>query len=253
MKIAYLDCFSGISGDMLLGALVDLGLPLEQISGGLASLGLEGEFRLQASKAEKCGIYGTKVDVLLAEDGDHGHHGHGHNQHGHHHHRNLGDIVRMISQSKLDDWVKQKSIEIFNKIAGAEGKIHNQPPEKVHFHEVGAVDSIVDVVGTVLSLHLLEIRCIYCSPLPMGRGFVKSAHGLIPLPAPATAELLKGIPVYWVDSQKELVTPTGAAILAVLAEEFGGFPPVCWEQIGYGCGSQNRKVPNMLRIFTGRF
>lgn len=253
MKIAYLDCFSGVSGDMLLGAFVDLGLPLEQLTGGLASLGLDREFSLQTSKTEKCGIYGTKLDVILKETNHNGHHDHDHdhNHHNRHHHRHLGDIVATISRSELDDWVKEKSIEIFNKLAAAEGKIHNQPADKVHFHEVGAVDSIVDVVGTVLSVRLLEIECIYSSPLPIGRGFVKTAHGVVPLPAPATAELIRGLPVYWVDSHKELVTPTGAAILSVLVEEFGGFPPMCLEGVGYGCGTQNRKVPNMLRIFTG--
>lgn len=242
MKIAYFDCFSGVSGDMLLGAFVDLGLPLEQINEGLSSLGLDGEYRLEASKVEKCGIYGTKLDVIVKNDHRHGHHDH---------HRHLGDIAAMISQSALDDWVKDKAMEIFQKLAEAEGKIHNLPPDRVHFHEVGAVDSIVDVVGTVLSVLLLEIESVYCSPLPVGRGFVNTAHGVVPLPAPATAELLNGIPVYWVDSQKELVTPTGAALLSILAGEFGGFPPVRWEKIGYGCGSQNRKVPNMVRIFTG--
>lgn len=239
MKIAYFDCFSGVSGDMLLGAFVDLGLPLEELNNGLSSLGLGEEFRLEASRVEKCGIYGTKLNVIVEEDHHHGHH------------RHLVDIVGMISQSDLDDWVKDKTIDIFHKLANAEGKIHNLPADRVHFHEVGAVDSIVDVVGTVLSVRLLEIESVYCSFLPMGRGFVNTAHGAVPLPAPATAEILKGIPVYWVDSEKELVTPTGAAILSALAHEFGYFPPARWERIGYGCGSQNRKVPNMLRIFTG--
>lgn len=240
MRIAYLDCFSGVSGDMLLGAFVDMGLPLEQLNSGLSSLGLGEEFRLEISKVEMCGIYGTKLGVIT-EETDH-HHGH---------HRHLGDIVKMISRSGLDDWVKGKSIEVFQRIAEAEGKIHNLPYDRVHFHEVGAVDSIVDVVGAVLSVRLLEIDSIYCSPLPMGRGFVKTSHGELPLPAPAAAELLKGIPVYFADSEKELVTPTGAALLSALTREFGSFPPSRWERIGYGCGSHTRKVPNMLRIFVG--
>lgn len=242
MKIAYLDCFSGVSGDMLLGAFIDLGLPLERLNGGLSGLGLGDEIRLEAAKAEKCGIFGTKLNVIVEE--------HHHEQHDHNH-RHLGDIVEMISGSGLDDWVIAKSIEIFEKIAEAEGKVHNVSADSVHFHEVGAVDSIVDVVGTVLSVRLMEIGSIYSSPLPMGRGFVNTAHGTVPLPAPATAELLKGIPVYWVESEKELVTPTGAAILSVLTHEFGHFPPVRLEGVGYGCGSQNRNVPNMVRIFTG--
>ncbi|MFZ5631646.1 MAG: nickel pincer cofactor biosynthesis protein LarC [Bacillota bacterium] len=237
MKIAYFDCFSGVSGDMLLGAFIDLGLPLEQLNNGLSVLGLD-EFHLEASRVEKCGIFGTKLNVVVHEES-------------HHHHRHLGDIVEIIGRSGLDGWVKEKSVKIFENIAGAEGKVHNLPADRVHFHEVGAVDSIVDVVGAVLAVRLLEIEHIYSSPLPMGRGFAGTAHGMVPLPAPATAELLKGVPVYWVDSRKELVTPTGAAILSALATEFGYFPPVRWERIGYGCGSSDRKVPNMLRIFTG--
>lgn len=246
MKTAYFDCFSGVSGDMLLGAFIDLGLPLEQLDDGLSALGLGGQYRLEASRVVKCGIYGTKLNVTVEEESNH--HGHGES---HGRHRHLGDIIEMISKSGLDNWVKERAIEIFHRIARAEGKIHNLPPDRVHFHEVGAVDSIVDVVGTVLSLWLLGVESVYCSPLPMGRGFVHTAHGMVPLPAPATAELLKGIPVYWVDSEKELVTPTGAAILSALACEFGHFPPARWESIGYGCGTRDRKVPNMLRIFTG--
>ena len=237
VKIAYFDCFSGVSGDMLLAAFIDLGLPLEQLSKELSSLGLD-EFHLEASRVSKCGIFGTKLNVVVHENG-------------HHHHRHLGEIVGIIGRSGLDDWVKDKSIKIFETIAAAEGRIHNLPADKVHFHEVGAVDSIVDVVGSVLAVRLLEIERVYSSPLPMGRGFVSTAHGMVPLPAPATAELLKGVPVHWVNSEKELVTPTGAAILAVLVSEFGYFPPVRWERIGYGCGNSDRKVPNMLRIFTG--
>lgn len=237
MRIAYFDCFSGVSGDMLLGAFIDLGLPLEQLKNELSGLGLD-EYDLVASRVERCGIYGTKLDVIIEE----GHH---------HHHRHLPDIVEIIERSSLDDRVKKNAVKIFERLAEAEGKVHNVPAEKIHFHEVGAVDSIVDVVGSVLAIKMLEIEKIYSSPLPMGRGFVKTSHGLMPLPAPATAELLKGIPVHWVDSDKELVTPTGAAILSTLAAAFGSFPPVRWERIGYGCGSHNREVPNMLRIFTG--
>jgi hypothetical protein len=236
MKIAYLDCFSGISGDMLLGAFIDIGLPLEQLKSGLSSLGLD-EYDLVVSKTEKCGIFGTKFDVVFSE--------------GHQHHRHLPDIVEMIERSSLDEKVKSNAVKVFERLAEAEGKVHNVPAEKIHFHEVGAVDSIIDVVGSVLAIKLLDIEKIYCSPLPMGRGFVKVAHGMMPLPAPATAELLKEIPVYWVDSDKELVTPTGAAIVSTLADTSAHFPPVRWEQIGYGCGNYSREVPNMLRIFTG--
>ena len=248
MKIAYFDCFSGVSGDMLLGAFIDLGLPLKQLESGLSSLGLGEEFSLNASRVEMCGIYGTKLNVITSENNiEPDYKGYHHNNH-----RHLGDIVDMISQSSLDVWVKDKSIEVFHKIAMAEGKVHNQPYERVHFHEVGAVDSIVDVVGTVLSVRLLEIGSIYCSPLPMSRGFVKTCHGILPLPAPATAELMIKIPVYCTDSEKELITPTGVALLSSLTQEFGYFPPSSrWERIGYGCGSHIRKIPNMLRIFTG--
>lgn len=238
VKIAYFDCFSGISGDMLLAAFLDLGLPLEQLNEGLSRLGLD-EFYLEVSRVSKGGIYGTKLDVVIPP-------------HSPRPDRHLGEIAEIIERSGLEEEVRETAVKIFEKLAAAEGKIHNQPPERVHFHEVGAVDSIVDVVGSVLAARLLGIERFYSSPLPMGRGFASTAHGPVPLPAPAAAELLKGVPVYWVDSEKELVTPTGAAILTTLVSDFGFFPPARWEQIGYGCGSRDRKIPNLLRIFVGQ-
>lgn len=243
MKIAYFDCFSGISGDMTLGALVDLGLDKGYIESELLKLKLNG-YKLSFTNVKKHGIYGTKaqVDLLHQEHSDRHPHG-----------RHLSDIKKLIEDSELDDNIKQRAISIFIKLGEAEAKVHDVDMEEVHFHEIGAVDSIVDIVGSVIGITALNIERIYSSPLPLGGGFAKSSHGIIPIPAPATVELLKGIPIRETNIQSELVTPTGAAIIVTLASGFGSIPEMTIENVGYGSGSKDfNEQPNMLRIITGK-
>ncbi|MDO8684344.1 MAG: nickel pincer cofactor biosynthesis protein LarC, partial [Armatimonadota bacterium] len=235
MRVAYFDCFAGISGDMTLGALIAAGADAESLKQQLAALQLTG-YDLQVQQVRKRGIAATDVTVTLTE---------------HQHERRLGDIVGMISSSSLTDSVKNKSISIFEKLAEAEGHVHGCPIDHVHFHEVGAVDAIVDIVGAAICLDLLGIELVIASPLPMPHGFVESAHGTFPLPAPATVELLKGIPVRGVDVEGELVTPTGAAILKALASKFGPIPSIKLDKIGYGAGKSEHKFPNVLRVIIG--
>ena len=242
MIIAYFDCFSGISGDMTLGALVDLGLDPDFLENELAKLKLEG-YKISFDRTEKHSIAGTKAHVELTHHTDHNHHGH-------HHSRNLSDIRRLIEDSDLSGDVKAKSIAVFVKLGEAEARVHGTTIDKVHFHEVGAVDSIVDIVGSVIGISALGIEKIYSSPLSLGRGFTKSAHGIIPVPAPATLELLKGIPVRRTEIESELVTPTGAAIISTLADDFGPAPEMVVDRIGYG-GRDLAEQPNLLRISLG--
>jgi uncharacterized protein (TIGR00299 family) protein len=243
MKVAYFDCFSGISGDMTLGVLVDLGVKPDLLQNELAKLNLEG-YKLSFTKVKKHGIIATKANVEL-------HHNHD-DQHDHHHGRHLSDILKMISESELSDDVKEKSKLIFSRLGEAEAKVHDMSLEDVHFHEVGAVDSIVDIVGSVIGISILDIKKIYSSPLPLGQGFVKASHGIIPIPAPATVELLKNIPVKKTEIQCELVTPTGAAIIGTLAESFGSMPNMVIEGVGYGAGTKElTEQPNLLRVILG--
>ena len=241
MIIAYFDCFSGISGDMTLGALVDLGLDPDFLKNELAKLKLEG-YKISFDKTEKHSIAGTKIHVELTHHADHDHH----------HSRNLSDIRCLIEDSGLSGDVKTKSIAVFVKLGEAEARVHGTTIDKVHFHEVGAVDSIVDIVGSVIGISALGIGKIYSSPLSLGRGFTKSAHGIIPVPAPATLELLKGIPVRLTEIESELVTPTGAAIISTLADGFGPAPEMVVDRIGYGAGGRDlAEQPNLLRISLG--
>ncbi|MFO7600574.1 MAG: nickel pincer cofactor biosynthesis protein LarC [Candidatus Desulfacyla sp.] len=238
MKIAYLDCFSGISGDMLLGALLDAGLPLDQLEKGLASLPLHG-YRIETRREARHQIFGTRFSVVVEE--------------GLHSHRDLKLIRTLIRQADLPVTVREKSIGIFESLARVEGEIHNRPAEEVHFHEVGAVDSIVDIVGTVYGLECLNVGTIFASPLPLGSGFTQSAHGTIPVPAPATLGLLKGIPLMGGGTPHEMVTPTGAALILGLADSFGPMPPMTIDAIGYGVGRRDLpERPNLLRILMGR-
>ncbi len=237
MKILYLDCFGGISGDMVLGALIDAGVPPASVAEQLKHLGLAG-YSLNVYQAQTHGFRGTRFVVEPAWN---------HYQP----RRTWEDIARIIASSGLAPEIKERSLVIFEKLARAEGKVHGIPPEKVHFHEIGAVDSIVDIVGTAIALHEAGIEKVYCSPLPAGYGCVRTAHGLLPVPAPATAELLKGLPIRPVQVEGELVTPTGAAIAAALAEGFGPVPAMRIEQTGYGLGSNDHGLPNFLRIFIG--
>ncbi len=235
MKIAYLDCFSGISGDMTLGALVDAGLDFNLLQRDLAGLALD-EYELYVEKVVKNGISGTKVHVLALEG---------------HVHRHLGDIKEIIDRSSLPEEVKEKGIQVFTRLAEAEAKIHGTTVDQIHFHEVGAVDAIVDIVGAVIGFWRLGIEKVYASPVHTGTGFVKAAHGVMPVPAPATLELLRGVPVYARDIQQELVTPTGAAILTTFCQDFGPMPEFKVEKVGYGAGEKNLEIPNLLRLTLG--
>lgn len=248
MKWLYLDCVGGISGDMFLGALIDLGLDIRTLRRELAKLKLD-EFEVTARQGQRRGITGTKFDVTLHEHDTHHHHGHDHEHHG----RSFRDIQRLIEASKLAVEVKRRAISAFRRLAVAEGKIHGMAPEKVHFHEVGAVDSIVDFVGACIGLRALGIgRVVASAPLRTGFGFVDCAHGRFPVPGPATLELLKGVPLYAGDEEAELITPTGAALLREFATEFGPMPAMKVQAIGYGLGSRDLpKSPNVLRALLG--
>ena len=252
MKTAYLDCFSGLSGDMFLGSLLDAGLPFDQLKQCLQTLPFHG-YDLELRREMRNQISGTRFMVHL-DEGHHGEHGHKKSDPAKNGHENRGlkAIRDIIDRGDLTDSVKVKSMAIFESLARVEGHIHNLPPDQVHFHEVGAVDSIIDIVGTVYALETLGIERLLVSPLPLGSGFVKTAHGRIPVPAPATLALLKGIPVLNSGVQQEMVTPTGAALATGLAASFGPMPPMVVQNVGYGVGSRElRDRPNLLRIIIG--
>ena len=251
-KIAYFQCPTGIAGDMCLGALVHAGVPLEYIIGKLERLGLSSEYRLWAEPTHRNGQLATKVHVDLA----HSPTGHTH----HHHHgdhpavvRHLPDIEKMILSAQLPKRAETWSLAVFRQLAEAEGAVHGILPQKVHFHEVGATDARVDIVGTCLGLDWLEIEQVYCSALPTGGGFIRAAHGRLPVPAPATLKLLESrqVPVYSNNIEKELVTPTGAAIAVTLATAFGQPPAMSIQKIGLGAGSRDLPLPNILRLWIG--
>lgn len=274
MRIAYFDCFSGIAGDMALGALLDAGADRAALEEGLGSLNLPG-WSLQVRKATQHGLAATDVEVVVGETPardeptieppaghtDHGHsHGHAHEHHGsrrrhrrddHSHTRGLAEIRALIAESALPAAVKERGDRVFTRLAEAEARVHNLPVDEVHFHEVGAVDSIVDVLGSVYALHLLGVEEVVSSPLPCGHGFIQAAHGRLPVPAPATAELLKGVPVRSVDVEGELVTPTGAALISTLAARFGPLPSMTPVAVGYGSGKKRFPFPNLLRVIVG--
>jgi len=238
MKIAYFDCFSGASGDMILGALMDAGLPLEKLKAELAKLKLS-HYDLKVEKVTKKSIAGSQAIVIVEKD------------HHHHHHRHLSDIRTILENSDLDNSIKEKSIGIFTRLAEAEAKVHKTSVDHIHFHEVGAMDAIIDVVGSVAGLTALGIEKIVCSALHVGAGTVECAHGTLPVPAPATVELIQGKPVYSTGVEGELLTPTGAAILTTLASEFGPMPAMTLETTGYGAGNADISIPNLLRIAIG--
>lgn len=283
MRTLYLDIFSGISGDMFIGALLDLGVDPLKLERELKKLKLDG-YHLHVGRQERQGISGVKFDVHLAHEHhhhahehhhaqeEHAHHHHEHEHgHAHHHHdehdhhepghdhhhddsRDFAEIKRLISKSKLSPWVKQKALAIFRRIAVAEGKIHGRPPEQVHFHEVGAVDSIVDIVGACIGLELLGKPRVLAAPVTEGVGWVNCAHGRFPIPAPATLAILgaRGIGITQCDEPHELVTPTGAALLAELVEDFGPMSGIVAEKIGFGLGTRKNKTrPNVLRAVLG--
>jgi uncharacterized protein (TIGR00299 family) protein len=244
MTVLYYDCFSGISGDMHLGAMIDLGVDPEFLTDQLKRLGLSG-YELKITRDQRKGITGTKVDVVLDEDP----HEHGHEHpHGHRHHRNLVDISRIIRDSDLSQAVKGRSVGMFRKLAEAEGKIHNLPIEEVHFHEVGAIDSIVDIVGAAICIESIGPDMIMSSAVELGGGFVKCEHGTFPVPAPATAEILAGIPVKSGAAPYETTTPTGALILACNVDKFGPMQELRISRTAYGIGNRDMDIPNVLRV-----
>ena len=260
MKIAYFDCFSGISGDMTLGALVDAGVPPEILTDGLATLKLDAEFSLHFEKAVKHGITGTRaiVEVHPAHTSHaDSHHAHEH-EHGHHHDhdhgpsRHLSDIFKLLDDSDLDAEVRDTAKHVFDRLAEAEAKVHNTTKANVHLHEVSGIDSIVDIVGSIIGLAHLNVDAVYASPLSLGRGFVRCAHGLMPVPVPGTMELLQGVPIQQTDIPKELVTPTGAALITTLSQEFGVMPQMRLDRVGYGAGTRDlEQRPNLLRLCLG--
>ncbi len=281
MRTLYLDCFSGISGDMFIGALIDAGGDSTLLEEELQKLNISEEYKLSWRKVVKNGISSTKFDVELSEIADHKyddghqhnhkhedvdhnhehehsdhHHKHehsDHHEHSHHHsHRAYQDIVKLIDGSQLSQKVKETSLNIFRKIGEAEGLIHGISLEKVHFHEVGAVDSIIDIVGASILINKLEIQKIKSSPVCVGAGKVHIDHGIYPIPAPATLEILKGVPLQQSNIKSELTTPTGAAIVSVLSEDFCTVPSMTVQSVGYGAGTKDfEKHPNVLRVIIG--
>jgi pyridinium-3,5-bisthiocarboxylic acid mononucleotide nickel chelatase len=236
MLLAYFDCFSGISGDMTLAALIDLGLDQDYLKEQLATLGLEG-YSLNIRRSSRRGFSGIRFDVEVSDAQPH---------------RSYRDIRNLIEQSRIHETAKVRALEIFEILAQAEAHVHGTPKDHVHFHEVGAVDSIMDIVGAAIGVHRLGISEIICSPLPLSRGFVDTAHGTIPTPGPATLEILAGVPVRGVESSIELVTPTGAAIARTLASGFGPYPSFVPIKTGYGLGkSDPHEFPNALRVTLG--
>jgi uncharacterized protein (TIGR00299 family) protein len=238
LKILYFDCFAGISGDMTVGALIDLGVPLSFLKEELACLPISRSgYSLSAEETFRRGIRAAKFSVHVTEDQPH---------------RHYSDIAGMIEQSSLTAEVKLKAERIFRRLAEAEAKVHGVELDHVHFHEVGALDSIIDIVGTALCLQYLGIEELYASALPLGSGYVETAHGRLPVPAPATAELLRGIPVHSELGAGERVTPTGAAILAALCSGFGAPPPFTITEVGNGAGDRDfPDTPNILRVMLG--
>ncbi len=237
MKSLYFDCFAGISGDMTLGALLDLGVPLAYLKEGLKKLNLAG-YQISVSATRRMGIAGKKVQVKLDSHG--------------HSHRSYRTIEALIRKSTLNAHIKELSSAIFYRLARAEAQVHQQKMADVHFHEVGAVDSIVDIVGSAICADYLKVEAFFSSALPLGSGFVRCEHGTFPVPAPATLELLKGVPVYASEATGELVTPTGAAIVTALVKTFGAPPPMTMSGVGYGAGSRDiPAIPNLLRLMHG--
>jgi pyridinium-3,5-bisthiocarboxylic acid mononucleotide nickel chelatase len=235
VKTTYFDLISGASGDMILGALVDAGLPFAELRAALNLLGLP-EFELTESRVMRGAFAATKIDVHTADTV---------------HARGLAEIEQIIAAGRLPAGIQERALRVFRRMAKAEAGIHGVPVETVHFHELGAVDTIVDVTGALLALERLGVQRVISSPVPLGRGMARSAHGLMPLPAPATVALLRGARVVGVDHPVETVTPTAAALLAELAEDFGPIPPMQLTAVGYGAGTRTTPEPNVLRVLLG--
>ena len=240
LRVAYFDCYSGISGDMILGALVDLGVNPGKIRKALKTLNLKG-YKLQTSQIQRGLIVGTKAHVKIEKV-----------PLSHHKARKYSDIKKLLADSDLSTIIKKNALEVFRRIAEVEAAVHKTTIEKIHFHEVGAVDSIVDIVGGVIAIESLKLDKIYCSPLNVGEGFVECAHGCLPVPAPATLKLMKGIPTFSSGVKKELTTPTGAAMIGFYADQFGSLPAMKIIDDGYGAGDHIiPTMPNMLRVILG--
>ena len=265
MTIAYFDCFSGISGDMVLGALVDAGLDFDLLCKELQKLPVD-NYRIERRLSKKHEIVGTKIDVIIeTPDGqdvvetpgdDEPHHDHSHD-HGTEHHvhgptRHLRDLLKIIDESDLDPAIRQRASTVFDHLAAAEGSMHGVEKDDVHLHEVSGMDAVIDIVGACIGLHLMGIEEVYFSALPLGSGFIRCAHGRLPVPAPGALELLRGIPVYQTATRGELVTPTGAAIVKTITTGFGSMPRMILDRIGYGAGTKDfEEHPNLLRVCIG--
>ncbi|MFC1631328.1 nickel pincer cofactor biosynthesis protein LarC [Candidatus Omnitrophota bacterium] len=235
MKVAYFDCFSGISGDMVLGALIDAGLNLQQLKAELKKLDLSG-YRIKTEQVLRGGIAGTKFNITTVKQTQK---------------RNLRDILRLIEKSGLDSEIKKLSKNTFTELARIESEIHRKDINQIHFHELGELDSIVEIIGAFIAIKKLGIERVYLSKIHIGNGFLKCGHGVLPVPAPATLELLKGIPVYSQGIETELVTPTGASIVKAVSRGFGSMPEMKIAKIGYGAGEKELNIPNFLRIYLG--
>lgn len=237
MRVLYFDCFAGISGDMTIGALIDSGIDVESLKQQLSSLGLSG-YEIKIDRVERSGIAATKFDVIVDESPQPA--------------RHLSDISEIINNSDLSELTRSRSIHAFERLAEAEARAHGTTVDKVHFHEVGAIDSVIDVIGAMIGVEMLLVDRFVSSPLRVGYGTVRAAHGLLPIPAPGTAEILRGAPIYAGEFEGEFVTPTGAAIVASLCESFSPLPAMSIERIGYGAGSRNPAgFPNALRLVVG--
>jgi len=240
MVAIYLDAFSGVSGDMFLGALLGAGLPEDALRGALARVPVGG-YRLEVRREKRRGLAATRAEVRLEHEA-------------HHHHRHLADIEGLIARSGLPGRAAEQATAVFRRLAEAEARVHGTTPDRVHFHEVGAVDAIVDIVGVCAGLALMGVDRVVASPLPLGSGYVEAEHGRLPVPAPAVVELVKGVPTRECDEPGELTTPTGAALAVTLAEGFGPVPPMVTEAVGYGAGArEGHRQPNLLRVLVGRF
>lgn len=232
----YLDCSAGIAGDMFLGGLFDAGVDPDLVRNGLAGLNLSG-YEMRVEKGTSHGIAANSVQFNVVEEQPH---------------RYLKDIMTLIEAGNFSENVKSSAGKVFSLLAQAEAKVHGTTPDKVHFHEVGAIDSICDIIGTLLAVESLEVERIICSPLSLGSGHVHCAHGRIPVPAPATLEIIKGVPVRKNDIEGELVTPTGAALAVTLSQEFSSLPSMIIDSVGYGMGTRDYGFPSVLRVIIGR-
>lgn len=235
MRVAYFDLIGGASGDMILGAMLDAGLPYDALKDGLQGLHLDG-YSLTHKKVTRQGFGATQVEVKVSDTVTE---------------RHLQDILELVETSDLPDPIRSSAVSMFQRLGEIEAEIHNIEVNQVHLHELGGIDTIVDIAGSLIGMQILGIEKVYCSSFPVGRGFVHGAHGLIPLPSPATLALLEGVPVRNSEIEKELVTPTGAVLLTSLAAGYGAIPAMTLQQVGYGAGSRDLPVPNLLRLILG--